>query len=95
MKRNDLLRLARLAVQLARTQLQDYASQFAPKRYGQPSLLACLCLKEFLHMDYRSCEACRSAQERREVLRCTRSRTIPRGGGSVATRSSLTCWSAC
>jgi len=37
MKRHNLLRLARLAVQMARTQLPDYASPFAPKRYTQPS----------------------------------------------------------
>jgi hypothetical protein len=69
MKRHDLLRLVRLAVQLARTQLRDDASKFAPKRDTQPSLLACLCLKEFLHMDYRSCEAVlASAQELRAAL---------------------------
>lgn len=69
MKRHDLLCLARLAVQIARTQVPDYASKFAPKRYAQPSLLACLCLKEFLHLDYRSCEALlASAQELRTAL---------------------------
>jgi hypothetical protein len=69
MKRHDLLRLVRLAVQLARTQLRDDASKFAPKRDTQPSLLACLCLKEFLHMDDRSCEALlASAQELRAAL---------------------------
>jgi hypothetical protein len=69
MKRDDLLRLARLAVQIARTQLPDYASKFAPKRYTQPALLACLCLKEYLHVDYRSTEALlASAQELREAL---------------------------
>jgi DDE family transposase len=68
-KRDDLLGLARLAVQIARTQMPDYANKFAPKRFTQPSLLACLCLKEFLHMDYRSCEALlASAQELRAVL---------------------------
>ena len=69
MRRDDLLHLARLAVQIARTQLRDYASTFAPKRYTPPSLLACLCLKEFLRMDYRSCEALlASAQELRVAL---------------------------
>ena len=69
MKRHDLLCLARLAVQIARTQMPDYANKFAPKRLTQPSLLACLCLKEFLHVDYRSCEALlASAQELRAVL---------------------------
>jgi hypothetical protein len=68
-KRHDLLRLARLAVRIARTQLPDYASQFAPKRYTQPSLLACLCLKEYLRVDYRSTEALlASAQELRAAL---------------------------
>jgi Transposase DDE domain len=68
-KRYDLLRLARLAVQIARTQLRGYANTFAPKRSMQPSLLACLCLKEFLRLDYRSGEALlASAQELREVL---------------------------
>ena len=68
MKRHDLLRLARLAVQIACTQVPDYASQFATRRYTQPSL-ACLCLKEFLHLDYRSCEALlASAQELRAAL---------------------------
>jgi Transposase DDE domain/Transposase domain (DUF772) len=56
-KRHDLLCLVRLAVQIARKQLPDYASKFAPKRYRQPSLLACLCLKEYLHLDYRGTEA--------------------------------------
>jgi hypothetical protein len=68
-KRYDLLRLARLAVQIARTHVPDYASPFAPKRYTQPSLLACLCLKEYLHLDYRSAEALlASAHELRAAL---------------------------
>jgi hypothetical protein len=68
-KRHDLLCFAHLAVQIARKQLPDYGSKFAPKHYRQPSLLACLCLKEFLHMAYRSCEALlASAQERRAAL---------------------------
>ena len=66
MKRYDLLRLARLAVRIARTQVPTYASQFAPKRYTQPSRLACLCLKAFLHLDDRRGEALlASAQELR------------------------------
>jgi hypothetical protein len=56
-------------VQIARTQLPDYASTFAPKRYTQPSLLASLCLKAYWHVDYRSAEALlASAQELREAL---------------------------
>jgi hypothetical protein len=49
--------LARLAVQIARSQLPDSASKFAPKRLTQPSLLACLCRKECLPLDDRRCEA--------------------------------------
>jgi hypothetical protein len=37
--------------------LPDHASKFAPKRYIEPSLLACLCLKEYLRLDYRGAEA--------------------------------------
>ena len=49
--------------------MPDYANKFAPKRFTQPSLLACLCLKEFLHLNYRSCEALlASAQELRAAL---------------------------
>lgn len=69
MKRDDLRCLARLAVQIARTELRDDANKFAPKRYRQPSLLACLCLQELLRLDDRSCEALlASAQALREVL---------------------------
>jgi hypothetical protein len=69
MKRHDLVRLVRLAVRIARQQLPDYASKFAPKRYRQPSLLACLCLKEYLHLDYRGTEALlASAQQLQEAL---------------------------
>ena len=69
MKRYDILQLARLAVQIARNQLPDYASKFAPKRYTQLSLLACFCLKEYLHADYQSIEApLASAHELRPAL---------------------------
>jgi hypothetical protein len=72
-KRNDLLHFARLAWQLARKQLPDHASKFAPRRYTQPSRLACLCLKEYLHLDYRGAEALlASAHELRAALRLQR-----------------------
>jgi hypothetical protein len=74
-KRHGLLSFARLAAQIAREQLPDYASKFAPKRYTQPSLLACLCLKEYLHMDYHGAEALlASAQQLQEALG---PRTVP------------------
>lgn len=56
-------------MQIARTPLRDYASKFAPQRYTQPSLLAWLCLKEYLHLDYRGTEALLvSAQQLQEAL---------------------------
>jgi hypothetical protein len=56
-------------VPIARTQLPDYANKFAPKRFRQPSLLACLGLKEWLPMDERRCEALwASAQALRAAL---------------------------
>jgi hypothetical protein len=68
-KRHDLLCFAHLAAQIARKQLPDYGSKFAPKHYRQPSLLACLCLKEYLHLDYRGTEALlASAQQLQEAL---------------------------
>lgn len=60
---------------MARTRLPDYASKFAPRRYTQPSLLAYLCLKEDLRLDYRSTEALLAcAQELRAALGL---RTVP------------------
>ena len=46
MKRHRVLHFARLAWQLARQQVPDHASKFAPQRYTHPSRLACLCLTE-------------------------------------------------
>jgi len=58
-----------LAWQIARQQLSDHASKFPPKGYTQPSLLGCLCLKEYLPLDYRGAEALlASAQELRAGL---------------------------
>jgi hypothetical protein len=63
------VRVVRLAVQIARPQWPDYASKFAPKRSRQPSLLACLCLKAYLPLDYRGTEALlASAQQLQEAL---------------------------
>jgi hypothetical protein len=69
MKRHDLLHFACLAWQFARKQLPEPASKFAPKRDTQPALLACLCLKEYVHLAYRGAEALlASAQELRAAL---------------------------
>jgi len=57
MPRQDLTQFARLAYQVACRQIPPYGSKFAPKKFTQPSLLACLCLKEYLKLDYRGLEA--------------------------------------
>ena len=57
MPRQDLLQFARLAYRLAGHVVPPYSSKFAPKKFTQPSLLACLCLKEYLRLDYRGLEA--------------------------------------
>ena len=57
MPRQDLLQIARLAYRLAGHVVPPYRSKFSPKKFTQPSLLACLCLKEYLKLDYRGLEA--------------------------------------
>ena len=75
MPRQDLLQVARLATRLAAHILPAYRSKFSPKKFTQPSLLACLCLKEYLKLDYRGLEALLvSAAELRAALGL---RTVP------------------
>ena len=75
MPRQDLLQFARLAYRLAGQALPPYGSKFAPKKFTQPALLACLCLKEYLRLDYRGLEALlASAAELRAAVGL---RTVP------------------
>jgi hypothetical protein len=53
---NRLLTFARLAHEVARRTLPERAHRFAPKRYTQPQLLACLLVKEYLGLDYRTAQ---------------------------------------
>src|SRR3954469_22202710 len=53
---NRLLRFARLALAMAGQVVPDRASRFAPRRYRQPQLLACLLVEEHLGLDYRPAE---------------------------------------
>lgn len=72
MPRQDLVLFARLAYRVASWQLPPYGSKFSPKKFTQPSLLACLCLKEYLKLDYRGVEALlASAAELRAALGLT------------------------
>ncbi len=69
MPRQDLLQFARLAYRLAGRILPPYSSKYSPKKFTQPSLLACCCLKEYLKLDYRGLEALlASAAELRAAL---------------------------
>ena len=56
MKQPQLLRFAQLALQVARQHLPPYGSKYSPKKFTQPSLWACLLVKEYLRMDYRGLE---------------------------------------
>jgi hypothetical protein len=60
---NRLLRFARLALAVAERVAPDRASRFAPRRYRQPQLLACLLAKERLRLDYRTAEELASASD--------------------------------
>jgi hypothetical protein len=53
---NRLLTFARLAHEVATRALPERAHRFAPKRYTQPQLLACLLLKEYLGLAYRTAQ---------------------------------------
>lgn len=51
------LRVARVALTVARQVLRPYAHVFSPRKYTQPQLFACLVLKTFLKTDYRGLAA--------------------------------------
>jgi hypothetical protein len=53
---NRLLTFARLAHEVSGRTLPERAHRFAPKRYTQPQLLACLLVKEYLRLDYRTAQ---------------------------------------
>jgi hypothetical protein len=48
------LTVARLALQVAQQAFTDYAYPKSPHKFSQPQLLACLVIKEFRRLDYRS-----------------------------------------
>src|SRR5215213_1869018 len=52
--KNRLRQFATLALAISERILPDHGSKFAPKTYTQPQLLACLLLKEYLRLDYRT-----------------------------------------
>ncbi len=70
---NRLLNFAKLALTVAQRILPEHAHKFAPKTYTQPQLLACLLVKEYLHLDYRTAQEVLDASDRlRRILRLRR-----------------------
>lgn len=54
--KNRLRQFATLALAVSKSVLPNHGSRFAPKTYTQPQLLACLLLKEYLRLDYRTAQ---------------------------------------
>lgn len=52
----EIVRIVKLALRLARRHLTDHAHKYAPKKFTQPQLFACLILKAHLGCTYRKCE---------------------------------------
>jgi Transposase DDE domain len=52
----EIVRLVSLALRLARRHLADHAHRFAPKKFTQPQLFACVILKAHMGCTYRKCE---------------------------------------
>lgn len=53
---NRLLCFARIAHEVASHAVPERAHRFAPQRYTQPQLLACLLVKTYLNLDYRTAQ---------------------------------------
>ncbi len=51
-----LVRIVRLAAMLARRHMADHQHQYAPKKFTQPQLFACLIFKAHLGCTYRRAE---------------------------------------
>ena len=70
---NRLIAFARLVVLVAECVLPLYAHRLAPKLYTQPQLFACLLLKEYMRLDYRSAEEVIDASDHlRRIFRLRR-----------------------
>lgn len=51
-----VIKMTRLALTLARRHLADHPHKYAPKKFTQPQLMACLILKAHFGCTYRRCE---------------------------------------
>lgn len=79
----EMVKIVKLALRLSRRHVADYAHRFAPKKFTQPQLFACLILRAHLGCTYRKCEemlrlmpAVREAIGLREVPRFTTLQTF-------------------
>jgi transposase len=64
------LSVAKLALELAEQCYPPYSCPKSPRRFTQPQLVACLVVKEFLHLDYRGIHhVLREWSDLRKVLR--------------------------
>src|SRR5436189_1669585 len=52
----EIVKVVRLALRLARRHLADHAHKFAPKKFTQPQLFACVILKAHMGCTYRKAE---------------------------------------
>ena len=52
----EIVAIVKLALRLARRHLADHAHRFAPRKFNQPQLFACLVLKAHMGCTYRKCE---------------------------------------
>jgi Transposase DDE domain len=52
----DIVRIVKLALRLAKRHLADHAHKYAPRKFTQPQLFACLILKAHMGCTYRKCE---------------------------------------
>lgn len=52
----EIVRIVGLALRLARRHLADYPHKYAPKKFTQPQLFACLIFKAHIGCTYRRCE---------------------------------------
>jgi hypothetical protein len=52
----EIVRIVKLGLRLARRRLADYAHRKSPQKFTQPQLFACLILKAHLGCTYRKCE---------------------------------------
>jgi hypothetical protein len=52
----EIVRIVKLALRLARRRLADYSHPKSPRKFTQPQLFACLILKAHMGCTYRKCE---------------------------------------